>query len=181
VRIFLLFFALAYIAALFLASAGGHVLRLKSFRQLIQEHRIVSAAPAGLIAAVVCGFELSTGWAALFSLGQFASSRMRISVLISAALAGSAFWLYVRQLLRKPTGVTSCGCSPLAAPLTRASLAPSIGVVCISACGLAAIGGASYHSPGVPVALPCLWGAAFAGITVLYPAAVLQLPNGREA
>ncbi len=180
-RTFFLFFALAYNAALFLASAVAHIAHLKSFRQLIQEHRVLPPASATLIAAVVCGFELTVGGAALFALEQFASPRMRISVLVSAAMAGVAFWLYLRQLLRKSTGVTSCGCSPLAAPLTRASLAPSIGVVCISVFGLAGVGGTSYRDPGLPVGLACLWGVAFAGLTVLYPAAILQLPARREA
>ena len=129
----------------------------------------------GLIAVGVCGFELLAGGVALFCLQHSAAVAMQIWVLVSAAVAGTAFWLYIRQLLRKPAGVTSCGCSPLAAPVTRASLAPSIGLVCISILGLGAIAGAWYGEPRLLIVLPCLWGATFGWITLLYPASVLQL------
>jgi len=180
VQNFLLLFALAYVAALFLASAAGHIVRFRNFRLLIREHGIVPRASSGLFAAAVCGFELLAGAAALLSLGQLVGQGIRIYVLAGAALAGAAFQFYVRQLLRRAGGATSCGCSPLSAPLTRASLVPSIGVVGISVCGLAAAG-ALDRSPGWLPALPCLWGLVFAGMTVLYPAAVLQLPGGRQA
>ena len=178
-QIFLVLFALAYLATLFLAGAAGHIVRFRNFRLLIREHGIVPHTWSGLAAAAVCGFELLAGVAALLSLRQFAGQRMRIFTLAGAALAGVAFQIYVRRLLRKAGSVTSCGCSPLSAPLTHASLALSTGVVCFSLCGLGAAGAPNPSPGGLLLALPYLWGLIFAGMTVLYPAAVLQLP-GRE-
>jgi hypothetical protein len=181
VRTFLFHFALTYIAAIFLASGAGHMFRVESFRQLIHEHRVLPSALAGLIAVGVCGFELLMASAALFSLQHSTTDFVQISVLVGAAVGGTAFWSYVRQLLREPSGVTSCGCSPLSAPLTPASLAPSIGLVCTSIGGLAAMSRASDPGYGLPIVLPCLWGGLLAAITALYPASVLQLTVTREA
>jgi hypothetical protein len=179
VQTFLQLFALAYLSALFLAGAAPHIVRFRNFRQLIREHGIVPFALAGVVAAAVCGFELLAGVAALLSLGQFAGQRMRMSVLVGTALAGVMFQFYVRRLLRQAGRATWCGCSPLSAPLTRASLAPSAGVVCLSICGLWTVGAPNAHL-GWLLALPCLWGLIFAGMTVLYPAAVLHLRGGGE-
>ena len=173
---FLVLFSLSYLATLFLAGAAGHIARFRNFRLLIREHGIVPHAWSGLTAAAVCGFELLAGGAALLSLGQLAGWRMRIFALAGAALAGVTFQIYVRRLLRKAGRTTSCGCSPLSAPLTRASLAPSTGAVFLSLCGLGAAG-APNPSPGLMLALPYLWGLILAGMTVLYPAAVLQVPR----
>jgi hypothetical protein len=176
---FTVLFALAYAATLLLAAAVGHMVRFGNFLKLVREHGLVPPTLSSPVAGAVVGLELLVGAAAVFSLSQFADHGIRIAVLAAAAMTGGAFHLYVQQLLRKSSSASSCGCSPWSAPLTRASLAPSIGAVSISVCGLVAAA-ASQDSLGALGVLPGVWGLVFAGMTMLYPAAVLQLPSVRE-
>jgi hypothetical protein len=177
-RAFLFNFALGYIATILLTSGMGHLLRPGRFRQLIREHAIMPPGLAGTIALGVAGAEFLGGATALFAF-QTAGPGVRAAVLLGAAVAGTAFWLYLRRLLRQPSGTTSCGCSPLSAHLTKASLVPAVGLVFVAAGGLASLGGAT-SGDALPVVLPRLWGATLAALTILYPASVVPLPPRRE-
>lgn len=171
---FVRYFGLMYIAAVLLLSGIGHVVRLTSFRELIDEQRVLPARLAGVIAVAVCALELVAGAAALVALADPANGMLRTLVFIGAAGLGAAFWVYLRQLLRQPGLVRSCGCSPLSAPLTRVSVVPAIGLLLAALGGLAVVGQTTAEAEGLPILLPSLWGATFAAIALLYPASVLR-------
>lgn len=175
---FLSGFALSYAAALLLVGGAGHVLGLKAFVQVIRSHGLFTSLPAAsVVAAAVCGFELVAGGAAAWLLfgGSIAG---RTAVLVATACAGGAFAVYLQRLLARPSAHTSCGCSPLHALLTRASLAPSLGLGAVSLVGLVgtALAAADGSQPvaGVLRLLPVLWGVTVSGLTMIYPAAVLH-------
>lgn len=171
-------FSLSFIAATLLVSGLGHTLRPANFGRVIGSHGVFPRWLTAWAAIAVCFFELSVGAAAALSLRPSASFAERATALAAAAGAGIGFWVYLRHLLSHPGSATTCGCSPLSAPLTAASLAPSIGLVVVSVLGFAgtAAAGLSTHTSGLDKALPCLWGVTLAGLTLLYPAAVLQFP-----
>ena len=172
-------FAMSYAAALLLTTGVGHAVRPRQFVQIIGRHGLFTSYPvACLIAMTVCGFELLTGSAAALLVFRVATFAERAALLLATTCAGYAFYAYLRWLLSKSIGETSCGCSPLQAPLTRASLAPSLGLITVSVVGvgasaLVALNGNTLAGP-VQTALPALWGVTFSSLTVIYPALVLH-------
>jgi hypothetical protein len=169
-------FSLSFIAATLLVSGMGHLSGPAEFQRVIRSHGVFPSWLAGWIGILVSLFELSLGTLAAVSLRPSASLGIRVSVLVAAAGAGAAFWIYLRRLLSNPGDAKACGCSPLSAPLTKASLAPSIALVIVSFVGFTATVaiGVDNQVAGVERVLPCLWGVTLSGITLLYPAAVLH-------
>jgi hypothetical protein len=176
VGIFFSNFSLSFVAAILLLSGLGHLSNPADFRQVLRSHGVFPSWLAGWIAIAVCLFELLVGGLAALALRPAAGFVARVTALAAAAGAGAAFGVYLRRLLSNPSGPSKCGCSPLSAPLTRASLAPSIGLAIVSVVGFAAMAtlGLDTRMSSLDLLLPCLWGMTLAGITLLYPAAVLQ-------
>jgi hypothetical protein len=166
-------FSSAFVAATLLASGLGHAIRLPAFRALVREHGIVPPRWALAVAAGVAAYELAGGGLAAGLLVCRHPAALAASVFGSCALAGCAFWLYVRRLLDRPVRVAWCGCSPISSPLTPASLTPSSSLVVVSLGGLAAavLGPADPAALGAAL-LPALWGVTVAGLLVLFPAVV---------
>ena len=169
-------FSLSFIAATLLVSGVVHLYSPAEFQRVIRSHRVFSSWLAGWIGISVSFFELSLGTLAVVSLRRAANVGTRVTVLVTAVVAGAAFWIYLRRLLSNPGDANTCGCSPLSAPLTKASLAPSIALMIVSFLGVTATlaVGLDNDVTGVERVLPCLWGVTLSGITLLYPAAVLQ-------
>src|ERR1051326_6938342 len=160
-------FSLSFIAATLLVSGVVHLYSPAEFQRVIRSHRVFPSWLAGWIGISVSLFELSLGMLAAVSLRPAANVGTRVTVL------GAAFWIYLRRLLSNPGDANTCGCSPLSAPLTKASLAPSIALMIVSFVGVTATlaVGLDNDVTGVERVLPCLWGVTLSGITLLYPAA----------
>jgi hypothetical protein len=171
--IFAYYLALSYIATSLLASGVHHGTRLARFSSIVRSHRMIPAGLATPLAILVTVFELAAGGAALAVLWKETSvpAPLLFSICI---LIGLAFALYVRQLLRSPKGITSCGCSAFASPLTIASIVPALALMLVSLIGLAttAFGFASPLHPYFLVVLPLAWGATLALIINLLPASM---------
>lgn len=167
-------FALAFLSALWLVTGLGHGLAWNRFRRTITSHRVIPPLWGLLAAAVIPPAELGLGIGALGSLARNGSLPAWVS-LGSAALA-LVFGLYLVGLLRRgPAPGVSCGCSPLAGPLTPLSLLPALAVGIASLAGGAAAsvdvaGVAAELPPGASV-LAALWGLTLAGLVLLIPAA----------
>jgi len=160
--------ALGYLAAALLPSGVAHLARFGAFRGVVRAHRVVpdrAAAPVALLVAVA---EIGLGAAA-------AAAAMRGNALpvlfAAAAVLGVGFILYLRALLRHPDTGVGCGCTPLSAPLTPASLLPGGMLTVVAILALAATA-AGPSGPGT--ALPLLWGATLALLVVLVPASAPQ-------
>jgi hypothetical protein len=172
-------FAMSFAAALLLITGVGHAVRPRQFVQVIRRHGLFkSLRVAPMIAMTVCGFELLAGVAAALLVFRDATFAERATVLLATACGGLAFYVYLRWLISQSTGTIPCGCSPLQAPLTRASLAPSLGLIGVSVIGvgaaaLIALNGSS-SADGVKTAIPALWGVTFSGLTIMYPALVVH-------
>lgn len=167
--------ALAFVAALLAVTGGGHLVGLPGFARLLRRHDLVPAALVAPAALTVTAAELALAAAAAAAL---AAGDPRLAALaFAAALAvGAGFLAYLGRLLRSGhTG--SCGCSPLATPLTPASFAPAAGLAIAGALGLAAggAGGGFAILPAAPAgsawsALPAAWGVALVVLVLLLPA-----------
>jgi len=174
--IFGLDFSLSFIAATLLVSGMGHLFGPTEFRRVIRSHGVFPSWLAGWICIAVALLELSLGTLAGVSLRPAASLDARVSVLVATAGAGAAFLIYLRRLLSNPGEASACGCSPLSAPLTKASIAPSVALIIVSFVGFTAtvVVGFDNQPSGLERVLPCLWGVTLSCMTMLYPAAVLQ-------
>jgi uncharacterized membrane protein len=183
VRLFFSYFAGSFIATTLLVSGVTHLSRPADFTSVIRSHAVFPSGAAGLIAITVALFELLVGALAALSLKPRLSLATQLTTFLAAAGAGIAFWLYLRQLLSNPGGQTTCGCSPLSAPLTKASQAPSIALIIVAAIGLfaAVTGSSESRTSGLEGVLPVLWGMTVSGMTLLYPAAVLQFTFRSDA
>jgi hypothetical protein len=169
-------FSLSFIAATLLVSGMGHLSSQAEFRRVIRSHDVFPSWLAGWTAVLVSLVELSLGALAVVSLLPSAGVSTRRIAFVATAGAGAAFLIYLRRLLSNPGDANSCGCSPLSAPLTKASLAPSIALVIVSFIGFTATAavGLDNQVDAVNRILPCLWGVTLSGITLLYPASVLH-------
>ena len=171
---FIYYVALSYIAASLLASGAHHGTRLGRFNETVRSHRIIPAGLAMPLAILVSVFELVVGGAALAALFSAGVSEQTSLVFSVCVVIGFAFAFYVRQLFRRPEGITSCGCSSFESPLTIASIIPASSLVLVSLLGLAAnvfrFGDAP--QPRLLVVLPILWGATLALIINLLPASM---------
>lgn len=167
----------AFLSAMLLASGVGHALGFVRFRALIRGHGIVPVPWSGLVAGVVTASELGMGAAMAGVLLRPASTPSEAALAAGSALAALAFQFYLRRLLRQPVRTHSCGCSPLASPLTAASLAPSASLLLASAVGLGTAllqGATAFRMPseGLVRLLPAGWGATLAFLVLVLPAVV---------
>lgn len=171
---FVYYLALGYLAAGLLASGIHHAAGWTSFREIVRSHRIVPVGLATPLAILITVVELVAGSAAL---GVLFSDKVaaRAPVLFSVCtVLGIAFALYVRRLLRNPTGITSCGCSSFAAPLTIASIIPALALAVVSLSGLAAaaLGFGNTLNQSFVTGLPLVWGVTLALLVNLLPASM---------
>lgn len=182
---FAYYLTLSYVATTLLIGGVGHLLSFAQFRELVRSHGIIPARLATLATIIAVLFEAVVGSSFLVALlDRWVASLASLLFMLSAA-GGCAFALYVRLLLRRPGGITSCGCSPFAGPLTPASILPASALLFMSLLGLAATSlgfarplEAGYELLGVAVALPLVWGLTLTTAIFLLPA---SLPSFRGA
>lgn len=161
---------LAFLAATLLATGGSHLADLRGFPRLLRHHGLLPAALAAPVAWLVTGVELAIGLAALKALLD--PQPYLATVGFGAGLGiGGVFLIYLRRLLRAGRA-SSCGCSPLASPLTPASLVPAASLVVAGLVGLLARSSAVATSlpPRAWSRLAVAWGVALAGLVLLLPA-----------
>lgn len=171
---FVYYVALGYLATGLLASGIHHAARLTSFSDIVRSHRIISARVAMPLTILITVLELAAGSAALVVLFS-AEGNARAPLLFSICTAiGIVFALYVRQLLRNPAGITSCGCSSFASPLTIASIVPALALTLVSLSGfvISTLGFGNSINSGFAVVLPLVWGVTLALIINLVPASM---------
>lgn len=177
---FVYFFSLSCLAAILLATGAGHLAGFRTFCARLREHRTVRFRLAVLVAGFIVAVELAIGPAASLLLAGVLRARLAPFLFIAGAIVGIVFLAYARRLLRRSTGVTSCGCTPLSGPLTPASLIPAAVLALVSCSGLVC---AFLPATDIPTALaaeqalvsyllPVMSGVVFAGITILAPASM---------
>lgn len=169
-------FGCAYLAATLLPSGVSHLFGFGSFRDLLRTHAIIPQRLATPVALTTLLAELVAGSAALILLPLHRAAAAML-LFGGTAVVGLGFLLYVRRLLGRPGRAVSCGCSPLAAPLTSASVLPGamLAVVSVTALAVTVIGD---RLPGVPTGefvgalswFPPLSGVTLAAVVMLVPA-----------
>ena len=173
---FVYYLALSYLASSLVPTGVYHGARLGNFSRIVQSHRIVPAVMAVPLAILVAVFELAAGAMALFALFNEEAAKVTGLLFGICAAVGLALAIYVYRLLRHPEGITSCGCSAFASPLTIASVVPALALLLVSLSGLAttALGFGSNLSAESDIALvlPVVWGGALALIINLLPASM---------
>ena len=173
---FLYYLALSYLAASLVPIGVYHGARLGNFSLIVQSHRIVPAVVAVPLAILVAVFELAAGATALAALFNEEAAKVTGLLFSICAAVGLAFTLYVYRLLRHPEGITSCGCSSFASPLTIASVVPALALLLVSLLGLvpavSGFGSTLNDGSDIALALPLCWGATLALIVNLLPASM---------
>jgi uncharacterized membrane protein len=184
---FLYYLSLGYVAATLMISGIGHVLGFAHFRDLIRAHSIIPTRMATATAVLVIGFELVGAVTSLAVLLNEEIAVRALPLFAVCAIAGGAFAFYIRRLLGRPEGITSCGCSPFAGPLTPASIVPGLTLLLMSLLGLMASGlgysgalGVTYGLLGISIALPLAWGVTLAVIVILLPASMPRPATNRR-
>lgn len=179
---FVYYLTLAYVATTLLIGGIGHLLNFAQFRELVRSHGIIPARLATLASILTLLFEAAVGTALLAVLLDMVVAPLALVLFTLSAAGGCAFALYIRLLLRRPSGVTSCGCSPFAGPLTPASMLPASALLLMSLLGLAATSlgfarplEAGYELLGVAVALPLVWGLTLTIAIFMLPASLPPL------
>jgi hypothetical protein len=191
-------FATTFLAALLVSSGVAHAAAFPAFRATLESHGVVPAGVRTLVAVAVVSAELALG-SLLIAAGWSGSDGLAALAFGGGALVGTAFLLYVRRLLRQPAAASTCGCSPLTAPVTLASLVPAASLTFVAGVGLAAVwveadwlaaGGVSAATLFMDAArremgtaavalltlLPIAWGMTCAGVVWLLPAAAPAVP-----
>jgi len=172
----------AFLGAVLLGTGIGHAAGFARFAALVRGHGIVPAPWSGPVAAAVAALEIGIGGALALALVGSAVHVAPWALALGSAACGVAFLVYLRRLLRQPARAQSCGCSPLASPLTGVSLVPSVALLTVSAVGLGA-GMLQGSSPeplaggGVLRLLSIGWGATLALLVLVLPAVVLPRPE----
>ncbi|HEX8071329.1 MAG TPA: MauE/DoxX family redox-associated membrane protein [Pyrinomonadaceae bacterium] len=184
---FIYYLSLGYVAATLLTSGIGHALGAARFRDLVRAHDIIPRDLVPATTLLVIAFELIAGAGALAVLLKAELVARAALLFAGCAVAGGAFACYIRRLLRRPGRVSSCGCSPLAGPLTPVAVVPACALLLLSALGLVAAGlgygralGVAYGLLGGAVALPLAWGVTLALLIIMLPASMPRPAlNGR--
>lgn len=170
--LFLTWFVPAFLAGIWLTAGVGHVVAWSRFRRTIVAHRLIAPIWAPLVATAVPILELILG-------GLAARTVLRGEALPASVCLGSAglallFGLYLNGLLhRGPVPGVSCGCSPLAGPVTPWSLLPAWTVLFATLAGgaLGDVDPAAVSSiPAGGHSLAVLWGLTVSGLVLLLPA-----------
>lgn len=175
--------ALAYIAFTLLVTGTFHVIRFRDLRQLVKAQGIVRASLTDVAAAALAAFEVAVGTLALASV---MGEQREPWIPALSALAGLAFVLYVRRLLGTRPRPLSCGCSPVAGGVTRASLLPAATLLAMGVAALLAqavlgsVGPEQWEPPASGRALATGWGFLLAWSVMLVPAVVPQPDSRRD-
>ncbi|HEX8597702.1 MAG TPA: MauE/DoxX family redox-associated membrane protein [Chloroflexia bacterium] len=174
---FAYYLSLGYVATTLLIGGMGHLLGFAHFRSLVRSHGIVPtrlATPASILVTVL---ETVAGGAFVLVLLNSEFAPVALPLFALSTVAGAAFVLYIRLLLRRPAGITSCGCSPFAGPLTPASIVPASALLLMSVLGLVVTGlgfgrslDAGYELLGFAAALPLAWGMTLTTAVFMLPA-----------
>lgn len=167
---FIGFGGLAFVAATLLATGVAHLAGLRGFARLLRQHGLLPAAVAAPVGVLVTGTEVTIGLGALVALSS-GDPRLGTAAFAAALGIGGMFVAYLRQLLRAGhTG--SCGCSPMAGPLTPASFAPAISLVAVGAVGLVASWASTTAllPPTAWSSLAVAWGLTLTALVLLLPA-----------
>lgn len=161
---------LAFVAASLLATGGAHLVGLPGFARLLLQHGLLPGVLAAPLAVVVTGAELAVALAALAALAG-SDARFGTGAFAASLAAGGVFLVYLRRL-RRAGHSGSCGCSPLASPLTPASFAPAAFLATTGALGLLARWAAAPISLSLQAwsGLAIAWGVTLAGVVLLLPA-----------
>ena len=172
--IFVYYFALSYLAASLIPIGVYHGARLPNFSRIVKSHRMVPIVLAMPLVILVAAFELVIGAMALAALFNEEAARAAGLLFSICATVGLVFAFYVYRLLQHPEGITSCGCSSFASPLTIASVIPALALLLVSLLGLATIGfgGNLNAESNIALALPIVWGGTLALIVNLLPASM---------
>jgi hypothetical protein len=183
--------ALGLVAAVLLPGGLLHLARLRTFTGTIRAHGVLAPAVAAPAAVVVALAETGIGAAALLAAVR---GQAPLPLLAAAALLGATLTGYVWVLRRRPDPGVDCGCTPLPAPISAASLLP--GGVLAAVAGTALVASAvvpvasgvsgggpgsgggfgppwTFDGPGAVAALwafGLLWGGTLAVLVVLVPA-----------
>lgn len=161
---------LCFVAATLLATGASHLAGLRGFTGLLRQHGLLPGGLAAPLAVLVTGAELTVGVAAVAALGG-ASPLLSTASFAAAFGLGGAFVVYLRRLLAAGHN-GSCGCSPLASPLTAASVVPAGSLIAVGAGGLLArLSDAAEVLPPQPwSSLAVGWGLTLAILVLLLPA-----------
>lgn len=165
---------LTFVAATLLATGGAHLIGLPGFARLLRQHDLLPRALAAPLAVMVTGAELAialTALAALAGSDPGGAPWLGTAAFAASLAAGGIFLVYLRRL-RRAGHTGSCGCSPLASPLTPASFAPAAFLAATGAFGLLARWATASASPPLPAwsGLAIAWGVTLAGLVLLLPA-----------
>lgn len=181
---FVVLLGLSHLLVLLSVTGAGHVLAPRRMSESITAHGIVPHPFVAVAATAVPAVEL--GIAALAAVALLTGRDILAgATLVGGFALGLMFLAYLGSLIR--SGVhADCGCTPLQAPLTSASAAPSIALAASCGLGVAAmvLGGAAdvgqvtgpnQHGQ-VAVTLwsliPIAWGPVLALLVILVPATV---------
>lgn len=161
---FVTLLALGYIVVALLPSGVAHLARFGAFHAVVRAHHVVPTRAAASVALLVAVAETGLGGAAVVGAARGGAP----AILFAAAAAlGVGFAGYVRALLRRPDTGVGCGCTPLPAPLTSASVLPGGALAVVAMLALAA----SAAGPTGPAAVfGLLWGATLALLVAMVPA-----------
>lgn len=158
--------ALGYLAATLLLSGVVHLIRFGAFSAVVSAHGVLPDRAAAPVALVVAVAETGLGTAAAIAAVRGGAPP---ALFAAAAVLGVGFIVYLRALLARPDTAVGCGCTPLAAPLTPASLLPGGMLAAVAILALAAT---AAGPSGVGTAFGLLWGATLALLVVLVPVSV---------
>lgn len=178
---FLSLLAPAFIAAMLLTTGIGHLRSFGDFTVLVRDHRVLPAGIARVAAGGVVAVELLVGAGAAAVVAGAAPPGAGAALTGLSGIIGLAFLAYVGRLLRRPGVAGGCGCSPMAAPLTRLSRVPAAALAAVAALSLLAaairpgddlpaVASLPAHAVAT-AALPVLWGVTLAAVVLLVPAA----------
>lgn len=161
--------ALGCCTAALLPAGIAHLLRPAQFAQLVAAHGVLRPRSAPAVAVAVGVTETVVGGGALVAI---VADGLRRPVLGAALLLGIAFVTYLTALMRRPHAGLGCGCTPLAGPVTTASLLPGAVLVAVSVPALPAAGAPAGAAWSGPVWFGAVCGATLAVAVMLVPATV---------
>src|SRR4051794_38685237 len=119
---FLVSFALSFSATLLLVSGLFHAARPRRFANTLRSQGFFKGFSIYVIVVGVSALELSVGGVSSYFLLLVRGRAGETLGLATAVCLGLVFAAYLRHLISTGRRDVSCGCSPLSAPLTRASL-----------------------------------------------------------
>lgn len=171
----ILFLAAGYVSALLVVAGAGHAFRLGAFVETLRRHAIVARPLAAPAAACVAMVETVFG-AGLLAAVLAGNQAGAMRLFGACGLLAACYVGYVVMLLNRKAG-GSCGCLPVAAPLTEMSLLPAAGILCCCALGMLAALADPIASKGVSM-LGLAWGVLLSLLSILLAA---TMPHPMDA